>query len=115
MVFHRFSLTFIDFHPDLHGAEVCCSFLYLTPQGAAECRFMGAAQGSCELLLLELQANLSSSAFTRISNAQVLKGCSEDACNNPNDEFSGCPFMIDPEPAITDGIRPLSQAIFKVL
>ncbi|CAK9011072.1 Hypothetical protein SCF082_LOCUS10936, partial [Durusdinium trenchii] len=57
--------------------RVCCSFLFLNPQGMAECRFMGAAQGSCQLLLEELERNLSSSAFTRISNAQAgrSRGC----------------------------------------
>lgn len=37
----------------MHCAEVCCSFLFLNPQGQAECRFMGAAQGTCDTLLAE--------------------------------------------------------------
>lgn len=84
---------------------VCCSFLFLNPQGQAECRFMGAAQGTCDTLMAELQRNLSVSAFTRISNAQVLKNCYTDACNNPDDELAGCPAAVDREPAITDGLR----------
>ena len=31
--------------------EVCCTFLFLNPQGMAQCRFMGAAQGGCDTLL----------------------------------------------------------------
>lgn len=33
--------------------QVCCSFLFLNPRGQAECRFMGAAQGTCDTMLAD--------------------------------------------------------------
>ena len=115
---------------------------------------MGVAQGTCASLLeessclvqvevrgnfaspnfdasswQELTRNLSTSTYTMITNGQVLKSCSTDGCNNPDDEIAGaglvgwgwavvcccgglagCPAMVDRAPAVTDGIRPLLSA-----
>lgn len=103
----RFEWNFCKNRKSLDGRPfaVCCSFLFLNPQGQAECRFMGAAQGTCDTLLAELARNLSTSAFTRISNQQVLKNCYTDGCNNPDDEVAGCPAVVDKEPLITEGLR----------
>ena len=75
---------------------------------------MGVAQGTCASLLeessclvqvevrgnfaspnfdasswQELTRNLSTSTYTMITNGQVLKSCSTDGCNNPDDEIAG--------------------------
>ena len=39
--------------------------------------------------LQELTRNLSTSTYTMITNGQVLKSCSTDDCNNPDDEIAG--------------------------
>ncbi|CAE7354417.1 unnamed protein product, partial [Symbiodinium sp. CCMP2456] len=87
----------------------CCSFLYLNSRQGVECRMMGVAQGTCASLLEELTRNLSTSTYTMITNGQVLKSCSTDGCNNPDDEIAGCPAMVDRAPAVTDGIRTTGE------
>ena len=41
------------------------------------------------MLPQELTRNLSTSTYTMITNGQVLKSCSTDGCNNPDDEIAG--------------------------
>ncbi|CAJ1408381.1 unnamed protein product [Effrenium voratum] len=107
----RFEWNFCKNRKSIDGRPftACCSFLYLNSRGTAECQFMGTAQGSCETLLQELERNRSISAYTRIGNQQILKTCSMDSCNNPDDVVAGCPAVVNKEPAITEGLRSTLQ------
>mmetsp|Transcript_52115 Transcript_52115/g.93409 ORF Transcript_52115/g.93409 Transcript_52115/m.93409 type:complete len:1160 (+) Transcript_52115:87-3566(+) len=93
----------------------CCNFLYINPIGAIECRFMGIPQGTCETVLEQLRLNLSMSAFTRISDTQVMYECDTDGCNNPKDEVNGCPDVVNEDTPITDGIRSTNKPTLEEL
>mmetsp|Transcript_42100 Transcript_42100/g.98164 ORF Transcript_42100/g.98164 Transcript_42100/m.98164 type:complete len:1131 (+) Transcript_42100:43-3435(+) len=95
--------------------RACCSFLYLNARGNIECQMMGVAQGTCTSLLQELTRNLSTSTYTMITNGQVLKECSTDRCNNPDDEVAGCPAIVNKEPAITEGLRTTKEPTLEQL
>jgi len=84
----------------------CCAFAYINSRGTAECRFKGLGSGTCTAYLQALEADLARSSYTAISNALVLTECTQELCNNPKSEETGCPKVVVVQPLVTMHATP---------